>query len=106
MKFEETVKKEIGVDLEGGFVKAGEFVDIVKNSGNEFGTVGTRWVSEFVDWNRLENWKVTQFSFCNGILLLISFIGTLNGNSVLGLVDGEVMDLGFGLFVIVLFLVG
>lgn len=62
MKFGDTVKKETGVDLGDGVVKVGELVDGVKSSGGEFGRIGTRWVSEFVDWNRLEHWKVTPQS--------------------------------------------
>lgn len=57
LKFGDTVKKETGVDLGDGVVKASEFVDGVKNVGSEF---GTRSLSEFVDWNRVEHWKVTQ----------------------------------------------
>ncbi|XP_027186891.1 ATP-dependent zinc metalloprotease FTSH 12, chloroplastic isoform X3 [Cicer arietinum] len=54
LKFGDTVKKETGVDLGDGVVKASEFVDGVKNVGSEF---GTRSLSEFVDWNRVEHWK-------------------------------------------------
>ncbi|GAU16903.1 hypothetical protein TSUD_368530 [Trifolium subterraneum] len=55
VKFGDMVKKEIGVDLGDGVVKAGEFVDgVKKNVGSEFQTLS---LSEFVEWNRLEHWK-------------------------------------------------
>ncbi|WJX87517.1 ATP-dependent zinc metalloprotease FTSH 12, chloroplastic, variant 2 [Trifolium repens] len=55
LKFGDMVKKEIGVDLGYGVVKAGEFVDgVKKNVGNEFQTLS---LSEFVEWNRFEHWK-------------------------------------------------
>ncbi|XP_057453305.1 ATP-dependent zinc metalloprotease FTSH 12, chloroplastic [Lotus japonicus] len=57
VKFGDLVKKETGVDLEDGAVKLGEFVDGVKYNGDEFGRIGTRSVTQFVDWNRLERWK-------------------------------------------------
>lgn len=60
MKFGDLVKKETGVDLEDGVGKLGEFVDGVKYNGDEFGRIGTRSVTQFVDWNRLERWKVSQ----------------------------------------------
>ena len=64
VKFGEMVKKETGLDLEDGNVKVGEFVgrarDGVKTVGDQLGRSGTYWVSEFVDWNRWERWKVTQ----------------------------------------------
>lgn len=59
VKFGDMVKKETGVDLRDGVVKAGEFVDGVKNVGTEFPTPS---LSEFLDWNRFEYWKVTQFN--------------------------------------------
>lgn len=61
MKFGEMVKKETGLDLEHyGNVKVGDFVDGVKMRGDELGRFGVHWVSEFVDWNRWERWKVIQ----------------------------------------------
>ncbi|KAJ1404696.1 P-loop containing nucleoside triphosphate hydrolase, partial [Sesbania bispinosa] len=57
VKFGDMLKKETGVDLEGGGVKVGEFVDGVKTNGDELGRLGTYWVSQFVDWNRWERWK-------------------------------------------------
>ncbi|XP_058747323.1 ATP-dependent zinc metalloprotease FTSH 12, chloroplastic isoform X2 [Vicia villosa] len=54
VKFGDMVKKEMGVDLRDSVVKAGEFVDGVKNVGSEFPTPS---LSEFVDWNRFEYWK-------------------------------------------------
>ncbi|TKY68583.1 ATP-dependent zinc metalloprotease FTSH 12 [Spatholobus suberectus] len=53
VKFGEMVKKETGLDFEGGGVKkVGEFV-----SGDELRRFGTRWASQFVDWNNWERWK-------------------------------------------------
>jgi hypothetical protein len=69
LKFGDMVKKEIGVDLGDGVVKAGEFVDgVKKNVGNEFQTLS---LSEFVEWNRFEHWKVTNSNqlLCNGFCL-------------------------------------
>ncbi|CAL5196766.1 unnamed protein product [Lathyrus oleraceus] len=54
VKFGDMVKKETGVDLGDGVVKAGEFVDGVKNFGTEFPTPS---LSKFLDWNRFEYWK-------------------------------------------------
>jgi hypothetical protein len=70
VKFGDMVKKEIGVDLGDGVVKAGEFVDgVKKNVGSEFRTLS---LSEFVEWNRFEHWKVTNSNqlLCNEILFV------------------------------------
>ncbi|XP_029130211.1 ATP-dependent zinc metalloprotease FTSH 12, chloroplastic isoform X2 [Cajanus cajan] len=53
VKFGEMVKRETGLDFEGGGVRnVGEVA-----SGDELRTFGTQLVSQFVDWNRWEQWK-------------------------------------------------
>ncbi|XP_045803067.1 ATP-dependent zinc metalloprotease FTSH 12, chloroplastic-like [Trifolium pratense] len=73
VKFGDMVKKEIGVDLGDGVVKAGEFVDgVKKNVGSEFQTLS---LSEFVEWNRFEHLKVTQINcFLMRFCCLISLV--------------------------------
>ncbi|RDY07466.1 ATP-dependent zinc metalloprotease FTSH 12, chloroplastic, partial [Mucuna pruriens] len=58
VKFGEMMKRETGFDFgDGSEKKIGEFV-----SGDELRMFGTQWVSQFVDWNRWERWKVTTLS--------------------------------------------
>jgi len=47
------VKKETGLDFENSSKKVGEVM-----SGDELRRFGAQWVSQFVDWNRWERWKV------------------------------------------------
>lgn len=48
------MKRETGFDLEEGKKKVGEVVN--RDEFPRF-EIGTQWVSQFVDWNRLDRWK-------------------------------------------------
>jgi len=77
-KLGESVKKEIGFDLEDANVKVGEFVgpvsEGVRKGGPELERFRTELVPEFVSWNRWERWKVicefTLRLFCFNLCLL------------------------------------
>lgn len=62
LKLGESVKKETGFDVEGGNVKVGEFVERIKGDIKKGDAALTRFrtelLTDFVDWNRWERWKV------------------------------------------------
>ncbi|GAV73495.1 AAA domain-containing protein/Peptidase_M41 domain-containing protein [Cephalotus follicularis] len=56
--FIDSVKRETGFELDGAYVKVGEFMGRVKRKGGgELTRFRTELVSQFVNWNRWEQWK-------------------------------------------------